>query len=107
LYFDEQIRHGVSSFSSIVNRFEAGQGLSELRKDIDSGKSTILLSLMKMISEIINTSSGKSQQATEYISNGCKSLTWKILRISQSQFLFGEFHAETRHRSYTYTLWCI
>ena len=27
--------------------------------------------------------------------------TWKILRISQSQFLFGEFRAKTRHSSYT------
>ena len=32
-------------------------------------------------------------------------LTWKILRISQSQFLFGEVRAETRHSSYTKTLW--
>jgi hypothetical protein len=28
-------------------------------------------------------------------------LTWKILRIFQSQFLFGEVRAETRHSSYT------
>ncbi|RAJ17517.1 hypothetical protein LX77_03885, partial [Gelidibacter algens] len=31
-------------------------------------------------------------------------LTWKILRISQSQFLFGEVRAKTRHSSYTTTL---
>ncbi len=37
LYFDDQIRHGISSFSSLANRTEVGQGLSELRKDIDSG----------------------------------------------------------------------
>jgi len=28
-------------------------------------------------------------------------LTWKILRIFQSQFLFGEVRAKTRHSSYT------
>ncbi len=28
-------------------------------------------------------------------------LTWKILRIFQSQFLFGEVRDETRHSSYT------
>jgi hypothetical protein len=28
-------------------------------------------------------------------------LTWKILRISQSQFLFGEVRAKSRHSSYT------
>ena len=38
LYFDEQIRHGISSFSSLSNRTEVENGLSELRKDIDSGK---------------------------------------------------------------------
>jgi len=31
-------------------------------------------------------------------------LTWKILRISQSQFLSGKVRAETRHSSYTNTL---
>jgi hypothetical protein len=38
LYFDEKIRHGISSFSSLSNRTEVENGLSELRKDIDSGK---------------------------------------------------------------------
>lgn len=38
LYFDDQIRHGISSFSSLANRIEVEQGLLELRKDIDSGK---------------------------------------------------------------------
>ncbi|WP_303315697.1 class I SAM-dependent methyltransferase [Flavivirga abyssicola] len=38
LYFDEQIRHGISSFSSLANRMEVKQGLSSLRKDINSGK---------------------------------------------------------------------
>lgn len=38
LYFDEQIRRGISSFSSLSNRIEVENGLSELRKDIDSGK---------------------------------------------------------------------
>jgi len=30
--------------------------------------------------------------------------TWKIRRIFQRQFLFGEVRAETRHSSYTKTL---
>lgn len=38
LYFDEQIRHGISSFSSLANQMEIKQGLTLLRKDIDSGK---------------------------------------------------------------------
>lgn len=38
LYFDEQIRYGISSFSSLSNRTEVENGLSELRKDIDSKK---------------------------------------------------------------------
>ncbi|NAS29926.1 methyltransferase domain-containing protein [Flavobacteriaceae bacterium R38] len=38
LYFNEQIRHGISSFSSLSNRKEVENGLMELRKDIDSGK---------------------------------------------------------------------
>lgn len=38
LYFDVQIRHGISSFSSLANQTEVEQGLSELRKDIDSRK---------------------------------------------------------------------
>ncbi len=38
LYFDDQIRHGISSFSLLANRTEVEQGLSELRKDIDSRK---------------------------------------------------------------------
>ena len=38
LYFNEQIRHGISSFSSLSNRIEVENGLLELRKDIDSGK---------------------------------------------------------------------
>ncbi len=38
LYFDSQIRHGISSFSSLANRIEVKQGLIDLRKDIDNGK---------------------------------------------------------------------
>jgi SAM-dependent methyltransferase len=38
LYFDTQIRHGISSFSSLANKIEVEQGLSKLRKDIDTGK---------------------------------------------------------------------
>jgi len=38
LYFDEQIRQGISSFAVLANRTEVRQGLKQLRKDIDSGK---------------------------------------------------------------------
>lgn len=38
LYFDERIRHGISSFSSLANRSEVEQGLTQLKNDIDSGK---------------------------------------------------------------------
>ncbi len=38
LYFDESIRHGISSFSALANKTEVEQGLALLRKDIDSGK---------------------------------------------------------------------
>lgn len=38
LYFDESIRHGISSFSSIANPKEVENGLVDLRKDMDSGK---------------------------------------------------------------------
>ena len=38
LYFDPQVRHGISSFSSLSNRMEVENGLLELRQDIDSGK---------------------------------------------------------------------
>lgn len=37
LYFDEDIRHGISSFSSLANQEEVKKGLAALRKDIDSG----------------------------------------------------------------------
>ena len=43
LYFDEQIRRGISSFSSLANQKEVEKGLSELRKDIDSGKITDII----------------------------------------------------------------
>lgn len=36
LYFDEKIRHGISSFSSLANMEEVKQGLSKLRIDIES-----------------------------------------------------------------------
>ena len=38
LYFDDQIRYGISSFSSLSDRKEVEQGLGALRTDIDSGK---------------------------------------------------------------------
>ncbi len=37
LYFDENIRHGISSFSSLANQEEVKKGLAELRRDIDNG----------------------------------------------------------------------
>tara|TARA_R110001592_G_scaffold321252_1_gene599729 strand:+ start:326 stop:1138 length:813 start_codon:yes stop_codon:yes gene_type:complete len=38
LYFDAQIRNGISSFSSLANQAEVKKGLSKLRNDIESGK---------------------------------------------------------------------
>jgi len=38
LYFDEQIRRGISSFSSLSNGQEVKQGLSRLRADITEGR---------------------------------------------------------------------
>lgn len=35
-YFDEQIRQGISSFSSLANIEEVNQGLNKLRNDIDN-----------------------------------------------------------------------
>ena len=38
LYFGEDIRHGISSFSSLAHKDEVEKGLASMRKDIDSGK---------------------------------------------------------------------
>jgi DUF1009 family protein len=38
LYFDENIRHGISSFSALANLEEVEKGLAQLRRDIDSGE---------------------------------------------------------------------
>ncbi|MFC0605249.1 class I SAM-dependent methyltransferase [Winogradskyella pulchriflava] len=38
LYFDESIRHGISSFSALANKNEVENGLRKLRTDIDNGK---------------------------------------------------------------------
>ncbi|WP_400077759.1 class I SAM-dependent methyltransferase [Winogradskyella sp. R77965] len=38
LYFDDNIRHGISSFSALANLEEVETGLETLRIDIDSGK---------------------------------------------------------------------
>ncbi|WP_111683769.1 class I SAM-dependent methyltransferase [Winogradskyella tangerina] len=38
LYFDENIRRGISSFSALSNKEEVETGLENLRSDIDSGK---------------------------------------------------------------------
>jgi ubiquinone/menaquinone biosynthesis C-methylase UbiE len=35
-YFDEAVRHGISSFSSLANKAEVDEGLSRLRMDIES-----------------------------------------------------------------------
>jgi len=43
LYFDSQIRQGISSFSSLANKAEVEQGLNKLRRDIDSGKITDII----------------------------------------------------------------
>lgn len=37
LYFDDQIRKGISSFSLLANRKEVDDGMAKLRIDIDSG----------------------------------------------------------------------
>jgi len=38
VYFDDKVRNGISSFSSLANKREVEQGLTELQKDMDSGK---------------------------------------------------------------------
>lgn len=38
VYFREEIRNAISSFSLLSNRVEVEQGLKEMRADIDSGK---------------------------------------------------------------------
>ncbi len=38
LYFDESIRHGISSFSALANKEEVENGLALLKVDIKSGK---------------------------------------------------------------------
>ncbi len=38
LYFDESIRHGISSFSALANLEEVETGLIQLREDIDNEK---------------------------------------------------------------------
>ncbi len=38
MYFDKNIRNGISSFSSLSNKVEVEQGLSALQSDIESGK---------------------------------------------------------------------
>lgn len=38
LYLDAAIRHGISSFSSLANKYEVENGLAKLKKDIESNK---------------------------------------------------------------------
>jgi len=38
LYFDEQIRNGISSFSSLSNRIEVRKGLSNMKLDVETGR---------------------------------------------------------------------
>jgi len=45
LYFDDKIRNGISSFSSLANQKEVEQGLKTLRKDMDSGKIKQIINL--------------------------------------------------------------
>ncbi|NNC49347.1 MAG: class I SAM-dependent methyltransferase [Flaviramulus sp.] len=47
LYFNESIRHGISSFSSLANKVEVEKGLIALRKDINSGKITDVIKSYK------------------------------------------------------------
>ena len=37
LYLKPEIRNGISSFADLANMIEIERGLSELKKDIDSG----------------------------------------------------------------------
>jgi ubiquinone/menaquinone biosynthesis C-methylase UbiE len=38
IYFDDDVRHGISSFSSLAHQVEVEEGLADLRKDLDTGK---------------------------------------------------------------------
>ncbi|MEM6265184.1 MAG: class I SAM-dependent methyltransferase [Bacteroidota bacterium] len=38
MYFDKQIRNGISSFTSLSNKAEVEEGLLKLRRDIETGK---------------------------------------------------------------------
>lgn len=38
LYFNPEVRHGISSFSSLANKTEIEEGLRKLKNDIDNGK---------------------------------------------------------------------
>ncbi|WP_299524341.1 class I SAM-dependent methyltransferase [Winogradskyella sp.] len=38
LYFDESVRHGISSFSSLAHKEEVERGLARLQSDIDYGE---------------------------------------------------------------------
>jgi hypothetical protein len=53
LYFDDQIRQGNSSFSSLANQKEVQQGLAKLRNDIESGKIKDIISSYEIYYEII------------------------------------------------------
>ncbi|MBX2871560.1 MAG: class I SAM-dependent methyltransferase [Saprospiraceae bacterium] len=44
MYFDPQIRNGISSFSSLSNKVEVEHGLTALKSDIDSGKINQIIS---------------------------------------------------------------
>ena len=46
-YFDEHIRLGISSFSALANKSEVEDGLTKLRKDIDSGTITEVMQSYK------------------------------------------------------------
>ncbi|CAM1357763.1 class I SAM-dependent methyltransferase [Tenacibaculum xiamenense] len=47
LYFDEQIREGISSFSSLANQKEVNEGLLKLKEDVKSGRINEIMNLYK------------------------------------------------------------
>ncbi len=47
LYFDDNIRQGISSFSSLANQDEVKEGLSKLKEDIKTGRILKVMELYK------------------------------------------------------------
>lgn len=62
IYFDQQIRNGISSFSSLANIEEVSRGLENLRTDIDSGKiSQIIAEYENQLGDYLYVIARKSQ----------------------------------------------